>query len=417
MTGEADRIPFVDLITPHKVMREELMAAFTAALDRAEFIGGPVVEEFEQAFAAFCGNSHCVGVGSGTDALRLALMAGGIGAGDIVVTVPHTFIATTEAITQAGGLPVFVDIDAQTHNISPDQLRTYVADACRVEGVSGQLVDRKHGRRVAAIVPVHLYGAPAHMDPILDLAEKYGLMVVEDACQAQGADYFSRKHGCWRRVGTMGAAAAFSFYPGKNLGACGEAGAVTTNDAQIAERIRMLRDHGQARKYFHDVEGYNARLDAIQAGFLRQKLKHLADWTEQRRAAASRYYQLLDEAGLGELADRQPDWARSVYHLFVVRVPQRDRVREALAELNIGTGVHYPVPLHLQHAYHALGYQQGGFPVAEAAAASVLSLPMYPHLRLEQQQRVVDALKQLMMEPRMSIRPTAEPLSLGSAAS
>ena len=267
--SEAYRIPFLDLVKPHKELREELVNVFSSVLDIAGFIGGPVVEAFEREFAAYCGVSHCIGVGSGTDALRFALMAAGVGGGDIAVTVPNTFIATTEAISQAGARPVFVDIDEGTYNMDPQKLREYFESGCRVDSETGHLIDRKLGRRVAAVVPVHLYGQPADMDPILELAERYNLIVIEDACQAHGAEYFSKKDGCWKKAGSMGKAAAFSFYPGKNLGACGEAGAVTTNDADLAHTIQMLRDHGQAQKYYHDVEGYNGRLDAIQAGILR----------------------------------------------------------------------------------------------------------------------------------------------------
>jgi dTDP-4-amino-4,6-dideoxygalactose transaminase len=389
--SEQDRVPFLDLVAPHLEMRAELVEVFTSALESAGFIGGPLVEGFERDFAAFCGAAHCVGVGSGTDALRFALAAAGVGPGDAVVTAPNSFIATTEAITQVGARPLFVDIDADTYCISPQALRRYLERDCRSE--AGRAVDRRLGVRIAALVPVHLYGAPADMDALLELAEHYRLTVVEDACQAHGTEYFSRRTGEWRRCGTLGAAAAFSFYPGKNLGACGEAGAVTTNDAAIAHKIRMLRDHGQSRKYYHDMEGYNGRLDAIQAGILQRKLPRLAAWNEQRRALARRYHELLAAAGLQGLASPDKEWARSVHHLFVVRVAERDALIRKLAELQIGTGVHYPVPLHLQRAYLTLGYASGDFPVSEAAAAEVLSLPLYPQLRREQQERVVSALR------------------------
>ena len=261
-------IPFLDLVTPHRELREELLQVVNSALDTAGFIGGPMVQGFEADFAKFCEAEHCVGVGSGTDALRFALIAAGIGLGDVVVTVPNTFIATTEAISQAGGRIAFVDIDEATYNMDPEKLREYLETQCDFNSNTKTLIDRRTKGRVAAIVPVHLYGQMADMDPILELAEHYGLIVIEDACQAHGAEYFSKKENRWRKAGSMGRAAAFSFYPGKNLGACGEAGAATTNDAEQAQKMRMLRDHGQARKYYHDMEGYNGRLDADSGRYL-----------------------------------------------------------------------------------------------------------------------------------------------------
>src|SRR6204780_2019099 len=287
-------IPFLDLITPHMELEKELTAVFHKVLATAGFIGGPMVEEFESAFAKFCDTDYSVAISSGTDALRFALMASGIKSGDVVVTVPHTFIATTEAISQAGALPEFVDIDERTYNLSPERLQEFLEQCKRDK--SGKLISHRSGRPVTAVVPVHLYGQVADMDAILKLAEKYGLTVVEDACQAHGAEYFSRKHNRWMKAGSMGRAAAFSFYPGKNLGACGEAGAATTNDAGIAKTMKMLRDHGQATKYYHDGEGYNGRLEATQAGLLHVKLKHLAKWNAQRRERATEYGRLLVSA-------------------------------------------------------------------------------------------------------------------------
>jgi dTDP-4-amino-4,6-dideoxygalactose transaminase len=384
-----ESIPFLDLVTPHVELEGELISAFRTALRTAGFVGGPVVEDFEQAFAQYCECSHCVGVGSGTDALRLALMAAGVARGETVVTVPNTFIATTEAITQAGARPEFVDADARTYTMDPEKLRELLETQCFKDNCTGRLVSRKTGSPIAAVIPVHLYGHVADMDPILELAEQYNLLVVEDACQAHGAAYFSRKHNCWRKAGSMGRAAAFSFYPGKNLGACGEAGAVTTCDGALALKIRMLRDHGQAQKYHHDLEGYNARLDAVQAAILRIKLEHLDDWNTQRRQVASRYHKLFSLAGEGIMLNVEPSWARPVHHLYAIRVRNRDGLRERLADKHIGTGIHYPVPLHLQKAYHTLGYKAGDFSVAERAASQLLSLPMYPSLRPEQQDRVV----------------------------
>ena len=292
ISNNTNSIPFLDLVTPHVELEQELIGVFRQALRTAGFIGGPMVEEFEKAFAAFCGTSHSIAISSGTDALRFAIMACGVQPGDVVVTVPHTFIATTEAISQAGAIPEFVDIDERTYNLDPEKLRKYLEEQCEKDK-SGKLISRRSGRPVTAVVPVHLYGQMADMDPILRLAEKHKLTVIEDACQAHGAEYFSRKQNRWMKAGSIGRAAAFSFYPGKNLGACGEAGAVTTNDAGLAKEISMLRDHGQAKKYYHDMEGYNGRLDAIQAGLLHTKLAHLAKWNAQRRERAAEYNRLF----------------------------------------------------------------------------------------------------------------------------
>ena len=386
------KIPFLDLVSPHRELKEELTGVFSRALESAAFIGGPVVEAFERDFAASCETEHCVGVGSGTDALRFALLAAGIGEGSIVLTVPNTFIATTEAISQTGARPDFIDIDEQTNNMDPEKLARYLDTECAVDSVTGDLMHRKLGMPVKAIVPVHLYGQPADMDLILELGERYGLVVIEDACQAHGAEYFSQRDNCWKKVGSMGAAAAFSFYPGKNLGACGEAGAVTTNDASLAQKIRMLRDHGQNRKYYHEMEGYNGRLDAIQAGILHVKLRHLPDWNERRRKAAERYRALFVEAGEDDMAPFEPTWARAVYHLYVVRTTDREGLMRHLAKAGIGTGIHYPVPLHLQKAYEGLGYRAGDFPVAERTAPEIVSLPMFPQLTSDQQIDVVSGI-------------------------
>jgi dTDP-4-amino-4,6-dideoxygalactose transaminase len=388
MTNE--NIPFLDLVTPHRELKEELCQSFAAALDKGAFVGGAAVEGFERDFAAFCHAEHCVGLASGTDALRFAIMAAGVKPGSVVVTVPNTFIATTEAITQAGCLVDFVDIDEPTFNMDPDALRDYLEVECYIDRSSGELMNRRLGRPVGAIIPVHLYGQMANMDPILELAERYGLPVIEDACQAHGARYFSKRENRWRTAGSMGRAAAFSFYPGKNLGACGEGGAVTTNDAELARRVRMLRDHGQSKKYFHEIEGYNGRLDAIQAGFLQIKLRRLADWNASRRQAALRYRDLFAEAGADDLTPYEPDWATGVYHLYVIRAQDRDGLIQHLVKANIGTGIHYPVPLHLQNAYKSLGIKPGDFPVSERVSSEIVSLPMFPNLRADQQERVVN---------------------------
>ena len=385
-------IPFLDLVTPHLELQQELTAVFQRALQSAGFIGGPMVEQFEKAFAEFCNTGHAVGVGSGTDALRFALIAAGVKAGDVVVTVPNTFIATTEAISQSGAIPEFVDIDERTYNIDPVKLREYLEKEC-LHNSSGYLTSRRSGRPVTAIVPVHLYGQTADMDPILDLAERFSLIVIEDACQAHGAEYFSQKQGRWMKAGSMGHAAAFSFYPGKNLGACGEAGAVTTNSQAIAKSVKMLRDHGQAKKYYHDIEGYNGRLDAIQAGLLHVKLGQLSKWNEQRRGCAAEYDRLFRAAGDPVGTPSEPSWSRAIYHLYVVRSEDREGLIAFLKDKGIQTGIHYPVPLHLQKAYGALDYKMGEFPACERAASEIVSLPMFPTFTEEQQHRVVLAVR------------------------
>jgi dTDP-4-amino-4,6-dideoxygalactose transaminase len=384
-------VPFLDLVTPHIELEKDLTAVFQKALRTAGFIGGPMVEEFESAFAASCETKHSIAVNSGTDALRFALMSAGVRPGDVVMTVPNTFIATTEAISQAGALPEFVDVDERTYNMDVEELRRYLEHAC-TQDASGQLISHRSGRPLTAIVPVHLYGQIADMDAILELADRFHLMVIEDACQAHGAQYFSRKHNRWYVAGSMGRAAAFSFYPGKNLGACGEAGAVTTNDEVIASKIRMFRDHGQAKKYHHDIEGYNGRLDAIQAGFLHVKLRYLSDWNKARREHAAKYNQTLENAGACVGIPFEPSWSRAVYHLYVVRTQDREGLMAFLKERGIATAIHYPIPLHQQKAYAALGYEKGDFPVTERIVPEILSLPMFPQMSADQQARVVDAI-------------------------
>lgn len=387
-------VPFLDLVTPHQELEEELVSVFRSALRSAGFVGGPMVEEFEGEFARFCDAKFCIGVGSGTDALRFALVAAGLQPGDIVLTVPLTFIATTEAISQAGGQPDFVDIDARTYTMDPKKLLQYVEMQCVLDPSSGRLVHKIFGKPVTAVIPVHLYGQPADMDPILEIAERYKLKVIEDTCQAHGAEYFSRKEWRWKKAGSMGVAAAFSFYPGKNLGACGEAGAVITNEEALAQKVRMLRDHGQSHKYFHEVEGYNGRLDALQAGILRVKLPLLPEWNEARREASARYRELFDSMSASFTLPYEPDWVRAVYHLFVIRTRDRDRLQKHLATAGIGTGIHYPIPLHLQEAYRALRYKNGDFPVSEKVASEILSLPLYPGISVAEQRRVAEAVSE-----------------------
>ena len=387
-------IPFLDLVTPHQELEEELVSVFKTALKTAGFIGGPVVEDFEREFAEFCEVRHCVGVGSGTDALRFALMAAGVQPGDTVVTVPNTFIATTEAISQAGARPDFVDIDECTYTMDPEKLRSYLEAECTRDVQTDRVMSKRTGSPVTAVIPVHLYGQMADMDPILDLATQYNLVVIDDACQAHGAEYFSTRENRWRKAGSIGRAAAFSFYPGKNLGACGEAGAVTTNDPELAQTVRTLRDHGQVKKYYHEMEGYNGRLDAIQAGILRVKLQHLTRWNEQRRRSADCYNELFAPMAGSVAVPYQPSWSKPVHHLYIIRTQYRNELQQHLTEAGIGTGIHYPIPVHLQAAYAPLGWKRGDFPVAEEAAEQILSLPMFAGLRSADQHRIVEAVSE-----------------------
>ena len=390
--NENPRIPFVDLITPHRELQDELVNVFKATLATAGFVGGPMVEGFESDFAKYCDARFCVGVNSGTDALRFALIAAGVGSGDVILTCPNTFIATTEAISQTGAHPDFVDIDPLTYTMDPEKLRHYMQTQCEFDSKTGHYINRRLGRPVAAVVPVHLYGQSADMDPILEIAARYNLIVVEDACQAHGTEYFSTTENRWRKCGSIGQAAAFSFYPGKNLGACGEAGAITTNNEPIARKCKMIRDHGQSKKYYHDIEGYNGRLDSLQAGLLRVKLQHLTAWNESRREHARKYNELFARADVNVVTPVEPPWSKAIYHLYVVQVENREVIQKALAQENIDTGIHYPVALHLQKAYSTLGYRVGDLPVSEKAAERILSLPMFPGLSEASVMRVVDAV-------------------------
>jgi dTDP-4-amino-4,6-dideoxygalactose transaminase len=372
----------------HEEVRDEIEAAWRDLVDRSAFVGGATVSDFEAQFAAYCETPFAVGVGSGTDALRTALQAVGVRPGDLVITVPHSFIATVEAITQAGASPAFVDIESGSMTIDPAEVRRYIEREC-VQGST--LVHRRSGRRVSCLLPVDLYGHPADWAPLMELAREFRLKVVEDACQAHGARY----HG--RPCGTFGDAAAFSFYPGKNLGAMGEAGAVVTAEEDIAEQCRILRDHGQRERYLHVTpEGSNARLDALQAAVLRIKLPHLNRWNEARRVAARRYAERL--ADLDVVTPQEGDGCRHVYHVYAIRVSGRDQIRRCLETRGIGTGVHYPIPLHLQAAYRAMRMPAGTFPVSERVAAEELSLPMFPHLSEGQIERVAAALRVALEE-------------------
>lgn len=350
-----------------------------------------MVRDFESDFAAFCEVPHAVALASGTDAVRFALIAAGVEAGDVVLTVPNTFIATSEAISQTGARPDFVDIDERTYCMDPEKLAEYFERECYLDSETGRPYHRKYRAPVTAVVPVHLYGQTADMDRIFDVAHRYKLKVVEDACQAHGARYFSKRENRWRMAGSMGVAAAFSFYPGKNLGACGEGGATTTHDEAVANKMRMLRDHGQSKKYYHDMEGYNGRLDAIQAGILSVKLRRLEERNEKRRAVARRYDEMLSGVE-GVTTPHTPEWSKPVYHLYVIRVSDRPGLQKHLSEHKIDTGIHYPVPLHLQKAYANYGFRAGAFPVTEKVADEIVSLPMYPELTEAQQARVVESI-------------------------
>ncbi len=358
-------IKFLDLAAQNAEIRARVDEEYERIHRATAYVGGPQVAQFERRFAQYLGAAHVIGVGSGTDALRLALIAAGVGAGDEVITTPMTFIATVEAILQAGATPVFVDIDPETGTIDVQAVRRYL-DAGSFRSPNGP----------RAVVPVHLYGLPAAMDPLLKVARRHRLAVIEDACQAHGA----RVHvgGQWKRAGAAGTIGCFSFYPGKNLGAWGEAGAIATDDPQLAERVSVLRDHGRVSHYLHRESGYNARIDTLQAAVLLAKLERLDEWNARRRAIARRYRELL--SGTAVRTPIEPEGTESCYHLFVIRSAQRDRIRDALAQAEIGCGIHYPVPLHLQPACGALGYQRGEFAASEQWAASVVSLPMHPHL-------------------------------------
>lgn len=361
------KVPYLDLSAQHQPLRGEILAAMAEVLDSSAFAGGRFVSKFEKEFAAFCGARSSIGVGSGTDALWLAMRGLGIGAGDEVITVANSFIATAEAISFAGATPVFVDVDEKTHNLDPGKLSDVLTPKTR------------------AIIPVHLFGQPADMDPILAFARNHGLAVIEDAAQAHGAEYKGQ------RVGTLSDATCFSFYPGKNLGALGEGGGVIAKDPKVDERIRMLRDHGQDRKYSHKELGWNCRMDGIQAAVLSLKLRDLDSRNENRRIRAERYDRHFD--GCEEITGPfQADYGRHVFHSYVVRVRDRDKVKRSLKEKGIDCGIHYPVPIHLQKAFGHRGYGEGSFPVAERCAKEILSLPIYPELGLEQLDYVAEAI-------------------------
>lgn len=365
-------IPFVDLKAQYLSIKEEVDRAVLDTLASTQFVLGKEVAAFEELFADYTQCRYALGVNSGTSALHLALLAAGVGRGDEVITTPHTFIATVSAIDYTGARPVFVDIDPVSFTIDPAQIEAAITP------------------RTKAIIPVHLYGQPAEMDAIMAIARKHGLVVIEDAAQAHGAEYKGR------RVGSIGDLGCFSFYPGKNLGAYGEGGAVTTNNPELARTVRMLRDWGAERRYHHDLKGFNYRMEGIQGAILRVKMGYIEQWTELRRAAAARYDALLTPIGVrtpAALPDR-----RHVYHIYAIRDARRDELQAYLHEHGVSTGIHYPIPVHMQKAFAELGYQAGDFPQAEAAAAEVLSLPMFPELTAEQQQAVANAMQGWMQQ-------------------
>jgi dTDP-4-amino-4,6-dideoxygalactose transaminase len=361
-------IPLLDLKAQYRAIKSELDAAVIRVMENAQFILGPEVAAFEKEFAAYIGAAEAIGVNSGTSALHLALLAAGVGPGDEVITVPFSFVATAASIVYTGATPVFVDIDPATFNI----------DVTRIEAAITP--------RTKAIMPVHLFGQPADMDPVMEIARRHGLIVIEDAAQAHGASYKCRP------AGSIGDMACFSFYPGKNLGACGEGGAVTTGNPEYAHKIRVLRDWGSETKYVHDVMGYNYRLEGMQGAILRVKLRHLDAWTEARRGHAVRYSELLKPSG-ARLPLEMP-YARHVYCVYSIRTANRDHVRQALLDREIHTAIHYPIPIHLQPAYAALGHSRGDFPAAEQACAEVLALPIYPEMTETQLTEVAAACEE-----------------------
>ena len=359
-------IPFVDLRAQYDTIKEEIQRAIQEVIHSCAFINGKYVKEFEDNFANFCKAKHCIGVGNGTDALYISLKVLGIGIGDEVITVANSFVATSEAITQAGARVVFVDCDEATYNIDPSK------------------IEEKITARTKAIIPVHLYGQPADMNPILEIAKKYNLLVIEDAAQAHGAKYKDLN------VGTIGDCACFSFYPGKNLGAYGDGGAIVTNNDELAQRVRMFANHGRKEKYNHEFEGVNSRLDGLQAAILDVKLKHLAQWIERRRTIAKMYDEGLKNTVITPYV---LPGVRHVYHLYVIRIKNRDKVRKFLAEKGISTGIHYPIPLPFLKAYSYLGHKPADFPVAYSIKDELLSLPIYGDMTDEQVEYVIQHLR------------------------
>jgi len=361
------KVPYLDLKAQYQSIKPEIDGAIARVLESCQFVLGPEVAGFEQDFAAYCGAAECIALNSGSSALHLALLAAGVGPGDEVVTVPFTFVASVAAVTYTGARPVLVDIDPRSFTMDPAAVEAAITPRTKV------------------ILPVHLYGQSADMDPIMEVARRHGLVVIEDAAQAHGAQYKGRP------VGSIGDMGCFSFYPGKNLGAYGEGGAVTTSNPEYARTIRMLRDWGQDRKYHHQLRGFNYRMEGFQGAILRVKLRHLERWTEARRKVVNLYNELLADSGV-ETPSEMP-WGRHVYHVYTLRTDDRDGLQASLLTEGIQTGIHYPVPVHLQPAYADLGYGRGAFPHAEAAAEQVLSLPLYPELSSQAVAEVARAVK------------------------
>ncbi|MBU4491268.1 MAG: DegT/DnrJ/EryC1/StrS family aminotransferase [Euryarchaeota archaeon] len=405
------KVPFLNLTAQYKLIKDEIAIGLQEVMDTNAFAGGPMVERFENVFAPFCGTEYAIGVGSGTDALWMALLGLGIGAGDEVIVPVNTFIATAEAVSFTGAAPVFVDCD-EYYNVEIGKLREVLRrmadradraedekirrlegeqglEAKKVRRLEGEQERRLGGERIRAIIPVHLYGQPANMDEIMAIADEYELAVIEDACQAHGAEYKGR------RAGSIGDAGCFSFYPGKNLGAYGEAGAIVTNNSELAAKLRMFRDHGQRKKYYHSIIGWNARMDGFQGAVLSVKMKYIDEWTKKRQENARLYNELL--AGVkGIQAPKEMPNTSCVYHLYVIQSDGRDGLKEFLEQNGIGTGIHYPIPLHLQEAYKDLGYKEGDFPVAEKVAKRILSLPMFPELTEAQIGYVCEKIEEYM---------------------
>ena len=371
------KVPFLDLKAQYESIKDEIQVAINNVLESCAFAGGPFVDKFEKEFATFCRCQHAIGVGSGTEALWLALLALGIGPGDEVITVPNTFIATAEAISFSGAKPVFVDIDEETYTMDPQKLDDFLKFRNSQSAIRNS---------IKAVIPVHLFGQTANMDPILKIAKAHNLFVIEDACQAHGALYKGRPSG------SIGDAGCFSFYPGKNLGAYGEAGAIVTDNTELATKIRMLRDHGQSKKYYHDLIGWNARMDGFQGAVLSVKLKHLSTWNEARRQHAQKYNDLLSGVE-GIQTPRETEYSRHIYHLYAIRVQKRDDLIAFLTKRDIACGIHYPIPIHLQKAYRYLGFPKGSFPVSERCALEFVSLPMFPELTDEQIEYVGTEIK------------------------
>jgi dTDP-4-amino-4,6-dideoxygalactose transaminase len=361
-------VPFVDLRLQYRTLKEEILAAVDHVFETGQFVLGQEVATFEKEFASYVGAKHAVAVNTGTSGLHLALLAAGVGPGDEVITVPFTFVATVAAIRYTGATPVFVDIDLDSYTMDPEQVEKVITP------------------RTKAICPVHLYGQAADLDPVLEIARNHGLKIIEDACQAHGTDYKGR------RVGAIGDIGAFSFYPGKNLGAYGEGGMAVTNDDEAARVMRMLRDWGAEKKYYHQLRGFNYRMDGVQGAILRVKLRYLEQWTEARRSHARSDGELL--AGTGVVLPPEMPYSRHVYHVYAVRTPNRDALQQTLQDEGIQTGIHYPIPVHLQEAHADLGYRAGDFPRSEQAANEVLSLPMFPEMTFTQMEAVASAVRQ-----------------------